>query len=328
MASSSLHCLTVLTEEDGVPGSKFEREPEEYTVDQLKRWLKCRGLKLSGKREDLVQRVRGCVRSGNYHTLDQAIDHGEWFAAKVLQENSDVKTNSGSISIPCIPSTGWRVFPSQNIPSLFNYGHVLSLLQTVSFGITWLWCNNWRPYHMYFFFWVCRTICSPRMHIAHCYYGSCNTCSISPLSPASYPDLCGTIESELVEESIQPSLYCQEEIDAAEALLSATSVVSSASKCASEQGQKLTVFPWGGLTSTGISLTNTCPLDNWLMIFQALTKSHKVELSDLPESAHIIGTSLKLIDDGLHADAKLLILQSIPQWQQLRGTHKLFFFFF
>ena len=124
MASNSLHSLTVLTEEDGVPGSKFEIEPEEYTVDQLKQWLKCRGLKLSGKREDLVQRVRDCVRSGNYHNLDLAIDHGKWFAAKVLQENSDVKTNSGSISIPCIPSTGWRVFPSQNIPSLFNYGHV------------------------------------------------------------------------------------------------------------------------------------------------------------------------------------------------------------
>ena len=63
------------------------------------------------------------------------------------------------------------------------------------------------------------------------------------------------------------------------------------------------------------------------MIFQALTKSNKVELSDLPGSAHIVGTSLKLIDDGLYADAKLLILQSLPQWQQLRGTHTLFFFF-
>ena len=82
-------------------------------------------------------------------------------------------------------------------------------------------------------------------------------------SPASYPDLCGTIESELVEESFQPSLYCQDEIDAAEALLSAASVVSSSSKCASEQGKELTVFPWGGLTST-----STCPLDNWLMIFR------------------------------------------------------------
>ena len=55
MASSLLHSLTVLTEEDGVPGSKFERELEEYTVDQLRRWLQ-----LSGKREDAVQQVRLC----------------------------------------------------------------------------------------------------------------------------------------------------------------------------------------------------------------------------------------------------------------------------
>ena len=62
-----------------------------------------RGLKLSSKREDLVQQVRDCVRSGNYHTLDPGIDHEKWFAAKVLQENSDVKTSSWSISIQCIP---------------------------------------------------------------------------------------------------------------------------------------------------------------------------------------------------------------------------------
>ena len=30
MASSSLPYFTVLTEEDDIPGSKFEREPEEY----------------------------------------------------------------------------------------------------------------------------------------------------------------------------------------------------------------------------------------------------------------------------------------------------------
>ena len=72
MANSSLHFLTVLTGDDGVIGFKFERKPEEYTVDQLKRWLKYRGLKLSGEREDIVQRVRDCVRNGNYHTLDPA----------------------------------------------------------------------------------------------------------------------------------------------------------------------------------------------------------------------------------------------------------------
>ena len=57
MASSLLQSLTVLTEDDDVPGSKFDRDPQEYTVDQLKRWLRCRGLKLSDKRDDLVKRV-------------------------------------------------------------------------------------------------------------------------------------------------------------------------------------------------------------------------------------------------------------------------------
>ena len=60
----------------------------------------------------------------------------------------------------------------------------------------------------------------------------------------------------------------------------------------------------------------TCPLDNWLIIFQALVKSNKVKLEDLPESGHILGTALRLINDGLYVDAKLLILQSLPQQQR------------
>jgi len=56
--SSSLQNIANLTENDGVPGSYFEKDPENYTVEQLKRWLKCRGLKQSGKRSDLLTRVR------------------------------------------------------------------------------------------------------------------------------------------------------------------------------------------------------------------------------------------------------------------------------
>ena len=37
--ATSAQNLTISTEDDGVPGSKLEREPEEYTVSQLKRWL-------------------------------------------------------------------------------------------------------------------------------------------------------------------------------------------------------------------------------------------------------------------------------------------------
>ena len=40
MVSGSLPSFAVLTDEDDIPGSKFERELEEYTVGQLKGWLK------------------------------------------------------------------------------------------------------------------------------------------------------------------------------------------------------------------------------------------------------------------------------------------------
>ena len=49
--------IVILTENDEVPGSKFTSFPEDYTVDQLKRWLKCRGSKQSGKRQSLVSRT-------------------------------------------------------------------------------------------------------------------------------------------------------------------------------------------------------------------------------------------------------------------------------
>ena len=37
LASTSLRSLTVLTKDDGFPDSKFENDPENYTVDQSNR---------------------------------------------------------------------------------------------------------------------------------------------------------------------------------------------------------------------------------------------------------------------------------------------------
>ena len=46
----------VLTEED-IPGAKLPRgNAEECTVPQLRRWLLCRGVKISGKKAELVKR--------------------------------------------------------------------------------------------------------------------------------------------------------------------------------------------------------------------------------------------------------------------------------
>lgn len=135
-ASSSVRPLTILTENDDVPGSKFDREPENYTVEQLKRWLKCRGLKQGGKRAELITRVTDCIKAGSHHILDVSIDDGKWFAVKVHRENSNVQFTSEFVSVPLLPKTGWHAFPSKDIPCLFNYGHIyfyaLESIRTIS----------------------------------------------------------------------------------------------------------------------------------------------------------------------------------------------------
>ena len=126
-ASSSVKPLTVLTEDDGVPGSKIEQDPENYTVEQLKRWLKCRGLKQSGKRGEIVQRVSDCLKGPNHRILDVSIDGGKWFAIKVLKENEELSKKENvkeECVVPAVPASGWRSFPSYDIPVLFNYGHI------------------------------------------------------------------------------------------------------------------------------------------------------------------------------------------------------------
>jgi len=124
ISSSNVSKARILTQNDGVPGSKFEQDPENYTNTQLKRWLKCRGLKLSGKRADLISRVRDCLKSGNHYVLDSSIDEGKWLQAKILKENNINRIHLKDLTVPQTPKSGWRVFPSQDIPSLFNYGHV------------------------------------------------------------------------------------------------------------------------------------------------------------------------------------------------------------
>ena len=37
VTSSPAQSFTILTEDDGIPGSKFEKEPEEYTVAEVPR---------------------------------------------------------------------------------------------------------------------------------------------------------------------------------------------------------------------------------------------------------------------------------------------------
>ena len=72
---------------------------------------------MTGKRNDLVKKVWGCVRScnnflnsGSDHALDQSIDNGRWSSAKKKKKGSMLEGN-GTI-VPVLfptPSTGWHV---------------------------------------------------------------------------------------------------------------------------------------------------------------------------------------------------------------------------
>lgn len=74
----------------------------------------------------------------------------------------------------------------------------------------------------------------------------------------------------------------------------------------------LVVIPWGGTTRHGITVVNTCPVDNWLMIFQALVKSGIIDLDDLAGAGNVIRTALSLIDHHEYGHAKLASLPTVP----------------
>ena len=52
--SNTIICLR----EEGVPGASLNgRDPSQFHVVELKRWLRCRGATTAGRKEDLVKRL-------------------------------------------------------------------------------------------------------------------------------------------------------------------------------------------------------------------------------------------------------------------------------
>ena len=47
-----------ILKEDEVPGATLLKEPEKCLAEELKRWLECQGLKKSGKKAELIKRVK------------------------------------------------------------------------------------------------------------------------------------------------------------------------------------------------------------------------------------------------------------------------------
>lgn len=86
---------------------------------------------------------------------------------------------------------------------------------------------------------------------------------------------------------------------------------------------KLMVIPWGGQTillgTTSVSVTNTCPIDNSLMILHSLT-DESVKIRSYVENnnelvAQTFCKSLRLVENPKYAEAKLEWIKECSSFQ-------------
>ena len=113
-------------EEKDIPGAKLVKDLSECYLEELKRWLECRGQKKCGKKVKLVEWVLGCLRLTI--PLDPKVDNGVWYQQKL----ETIKSESLQSNVTVLKD-GWRKFPSRNLPMNFNYGHVYHcLIESVS----------------------------------------------------------------------------------------------------------------------------------------------------------------------------------------------------
>ena len=108
----------VLTEDD-VPGANLLNPPNECPVEQLKRCLEYHGLKKSGRKGELIERV---TLSNGKIKVDPKVDGGKWYNIK--RDGLSVFSNDVFEPETLSPVSGWHVFPSCDIPGMFNYSHI------------------------------------------------------------------------------------------------------------------------------------------------------------------------------------------------------------
>ncbi|KAK3921527.1 Myocardin-related transcription factor A [Frankliniella fusca] len=115
----------LLLETDGVPGAILSPiNPHRLTKDQLQQWLRCRGLTVGGTKSELIERF--LKRSANKklcHILDPGFENGKWLELK--RQKLLRAANVNVPQKPILPVTGWMSFPSNDIPTMFNEGHIM-----------------------------------------------------------------------------------------------------------------------------------------------------------------------------------------------------------
>ena len=85
-----------ILKEDEVPDAKLLKEPEKCAVEGLKRWLQYHGLKKSGKKAELIKRVKDGLKLNL--PVDPKIDGGKWYNLKT-EDSASIENTSSKTSI-------------------------------------------------------------------------------------------------------------------------------------------------------------------------------------------------------------------------------------
>ena len=112
----------ILTEKD-VPGAYLSRDPSEYRLPELKRWLACHGQKTTVKLPEAIENVRACIALKIQ--VVPGIDDGKWYE---LKKKGISTSATSSVPTASAPNNGWTTFPTVDIPDMFNYGCVYHYL--------------------------------------------------------------------------------------------------------------------------------------------------------------------------------------------------------
>ncbi|XP_048579021.1 uncharacterized protein LOC125560736 [Nematostella vectensis] len=75
------------------------------------------------------KRVSQCIGLGL--KIDPKVDGGKWHRIKAEKQSKTINLSSSSRDVDKLanfPDTGWKTFPSMNIPAMLNYGHIYHYL--------------------------------------------------------------------------------------------------------------------------------------------------------------------------------------------------------
>ena len=71
-----------------------------------------------------IFRVKDCIKAGKAEEIDVTIDSGKWYEVKLKKQTQAIPEQTMPFGGNTIQNSKWHTFPTNSIPSMFNYGYI------------------------------------------------------------------------------------------------------------------------------------------------------------------------------------------------------------